>query len=131
MSRSGYSEDCEMWDLIRWRGAVKSGIRGNRGQAFLKEMLAALDAMPQKRLIADELEKDGQVCAMGAVGLKRGIDMSWIDPDDRGQVAETFGISRAMAAEIAYENDDRHETPEHRWSRMRLWVTENLQGETA
>ena len=22
MSRSGYSDDCDQWDLIRWRGAV-------------------------------------------------------------------------------------------------------------
>jgi len=47
MSRSGYSDDCDdQWSLICWRGAVKSAIRGKRGQAFLKEMLAALDALP-------------------------------------------------------------------------------------
>lgn len=60
MSRSGYTEDCEDdWALIRWRGAVNSAIRGKRGQAFLREMLAALDVMPEKRLIAGNLVFDG------------------------------------------------------------------------
>jgi hypothetical protein len=68
MSRSGYSDDCDQWDMIRWRGAVASSIRGARGQAFLKEMLAALDALPEPKLIAEELESDGAVCAIGAVG---------------------------------------------------------------
>ena len=70
MSRSGYSDECDGWDLIRWRGAVASAIRGQRGQAFLREMLSALDAMPEKRLISEELERDGEVCAMGAVGQR-------------------------------------------------------------
>jgi hypothetical protein len=61
MSRSGYTEDCEdQWQLIRWRGAVRSAIRGKRGQAFLRELLAALDAMPEKRLIAGDLVFEGQ-----------------------------------------------------------------------
>ena len=46
MSRSGYGDDIGQWDLIRWRGAVQSAMCGKRGQAFLKEMLAALDALP-------------------------------------------------------------------------------------
>lgn len=61
MSRSGYVDDmCDQWALIRYRGAVSSAIRGKRGQAFLREMLAALDAMPEKRLISGVLVFDGQ-----------------------------------------------------------------------
>jgi len=135
MSRSGYSDDIDGWDLIRWRGAVTSAIKGKRGQAFLQEMLAALDAMPNKVLIAESLvEEDGAVCAMGAVALKRGIDVSHVDPYDREEVAQTFGISPAMAAEIAYANDDgswRHVTPEERWTRMRAWVVAHIQAERA
>lgn len=127
MSRSGYSYDLDNWDLIRWRGAVASAIKGARGQAFLREMLAALDAMPTKRLIARELELDGEVCALGCVGQQRGIDQSRIDPEDRETVAKTFGIAEAMAAEIVFINDDfRSEPPEHRWLRMRKWVAEQL-----
>ena len=60
MSGSGYNDDCDGWALIRWRGAVASAIRGRRGQAFLRDLLAALDAMPDKRLVADALVFDGQ-----------------------------------------------------------------------
>jgi len=130
MSRSGYSDSCEGWQLIMWRGAVKSAIRGKRGQAFLQEMIDALDAMPEKSLTESALEKDGEVCAMGAVGLKRGIDMQQVDEEDREQVGETFGISAALAAEIAYENDEGswRETPAERWTRMRAWAASNLAG---
>lgn len=107
MSRSGYTDDCDdHWALIRWRGAVNSAIRGKRGQAFLRELLAALDTMPVKELIANELEADGQYCALGVVGAQRGIAFTEIDPYDRETVADTFGIAPAMAAEIVYENDE-------------------------
>lgn len=72
MSRSGYHDDIEHWDLIRWRGAVASAIRGVRGQRFLKELMQALENLPDQRLIAHELEKGGEVCALGAVGKSRG-----------------------------------------------------------
>lgn len=127
MSRSGYGDDCEGWQLIMWRGAVASAIRGKRGQAFLTEMLEALDAMPEKSLTENALEHDGEVCAMGAVGLKRGVDMSKVDAEDRSQVAGLFGISEALAAEIAYQNDEGwQETPQERWTRMRTWAAGNL-----
>jgi hypothetical protein len=45
MSRSGYSDDLDPLALGRWRGRVASAMRGKRGQAFLREMLAAMDAM--------------------------------------------------------------------------------------
>ena len=130
MSRSGYSEDCETWDMIRWRGAVKSAIRGARGQAFLQEMLAALDAMPEHKLVEGELEQDG-VCAIGAVGRARGVDMSKVDAEDPDVVAQVFGIAPALAAEIVFENDEAagywsKETPEARWARMRKWVASQI-----
>jgi len=130
MSRSGYNEDVEnVWALICYRGAVASGIRGKRGQAFLQEMLTALDALPEKKLIASELEMDGQVCAIGSVGRSRGVDMSQIDPEESWQVARAFGISEALSREIVYMNDEGHyalETPEQRFTRMRAWIVENL-----
>lgn len=113
MSRSGYSDDCGGWDLIRWRGAVASAIKGARGQAFLKELAAAMDAMPDKRLIAHELQADGGYCTIGVLGQARGVDMARIDPDDREQVARAFGIAPALAAEIVFENDEQVST--HEW----------------
>lgn len=131
MNRSGYSDDYDPWQLIMWRGAVASAINGKRGQAFLQEMLAALDAMPEKKLIAEALEDSGAVCAMGAVGVKRGLNMGGIDPYDRETVAATFNIAPALAAEIAWENDEngnywKNEAPEDRWTRVRKWVVANI-----
>jgi len=130
VSRSGYIEDCENLDL--WRGAVASAIRGKRGQALLRDMLAALDALPAPRLIEGELEREGPeggVCALGAVGRARGMDMDLIDPEDREQVAACFDIAEALAAEIAYVNDEdgsSDQTPEQRWVRVRAWIVSKI-----
>jgi len=128
MSRSGYVEDMDdQWAMIRWRGAVNAALRGARGQAFLREMLSSLDALPEKKLVHGELQDEDGVCAIGAVGRARGTNMSAIDQDCPESVGRAFGIARAMAAEIEYENDDwRHESDAHRFVRMRKWVTQNL-----
>jgi hypothetical protein len=128
MSRSGYSDDCEPWDLIRWRGAVNSAIKGARGQKFLRELLAAFDAMPEKRLIANVLESDGNYCTLGVIAKYRGVDTN-IDPEDHETLADRLGIAEAMIREIVYENDERPyctEIPEQRWSRMRQWVFDHI-----
>jgi hypothetical protein len=129
MGRSGYNKDCDCdnWRLIMWRGAVASAFRGKRGQAFLKEMLSALDGLPEKKLIADDLERDGGVCAIGAVGRARGIDMSSVHEYDYAApcVAEIFGIPKALAAEIMWMNDEAvywSETEEQRYTRVRDWL---------
>ena len=119
----------EQWDLIRWRGAVKSAIRGKRGQKLLREMLEALDAMPVKELIAGSLqEQDGGVCALGALAQRKGIDVSAIDPEESKDVAKAFGIADALAREIAFENDEQQHliTPEQRWKYMREWVASRI-----
>lgn len=142
MSRSGYTDDMdEPWQFIRWRGVVASAIRGKRGQLFLLEMLAALDALPVKRLAANDLEttyrvtcsqwgmfEAESVCAIGAVGKMRGIDMSALDPDDASTVAGKFGIAEPMAQEIVYMNDEGsyRETPELRFERMRAWIISQI-----
>lgn len=130
MSRSGYSDDCGGWSLIRWRGAVTSAIKGKRGQEFFRELAVALDAMPERRLIADELQTvEGEFCTIGVLGHARGVDMAKLDPTDRETVAAAFNIAPALAAEIVFENDEGtwcKETPEQRWSRMRQWVEANL-----
>tara|TARA_R110000787_G_scaffold194120_1_gene305683 strand:- start:7550 stop:7993 length:444 start_codon:yes stop_codon:yes gene_type:complete len=130
MSRSGYTDDWSdsHWPLICWRGAVNSALRGKRGQAFLKELAEAMDEMPEKRLITDELVEGDSFCTLGVIGNKRGIEMKNLDPDDRDRIGKKFDIAPAMVAEIVYENDEyfREETPEQRWTRMRKWVQENI-----
>src|SRR5580704_5504144 len=132
MSRSGYTDDYDGDDLAlgRWRAQVASSIRGRRGQKLLRDLLAALDAMPEKALIIGELKtEDGEVCALGALAVARGMDTTKIDPEEPEQVGSAFDISHQLAAEIAYMNDEcfdfRYEnnkrveyTPEERWQKM-------------
>ncbi|WP_321919369.1 hypothetical protein [Paraburkholderia tropica] len=107
MSRSGYTDEDDDNTGGLWRGAVMTAIRGKRGQAALKELAAAMDAMPNKTLGAESLvTADGQFCTLGVLGQARGIDMAHLDPDDWEAVAVAFNIAPAMAREIVYENDE-------------------------
>lgn len=136
MSRSGLSDDDNDDPLAygRWRAAVRRAMSGRRGQAFLREAIAVLDAMPDKRLIREHLVFDGSqpvwsgsevivgadelvdrngvimpigsVCLLGAVGQARHLDMSDIDPEDMDTVAPAFDIADSMAREIVYWNDE-------------------------
>jgi hypothetical protein len=132
MGRSGYVDDCDdQWAAIRWQGALASSIRGKRGQAFFRELIDALDAMPVKRLIPNDLRKDGEVCALGAVGAKRGMNLESLDPHEAEVLSGEFGIAEPLVREIEYRNDeggpwDRPETPEERWTRMRAWAVNKL-----
>ncbi len=131
MSRSGYNDEGDNWDMIRWRGAVHSAIRGKRGQAFLRELLAAMDALPVKELIAGELEEHGQVCALGAVGKARGYDMHAEGWDlDGNTMAMVFGIPSSLAAEIMFINDDdfgyNTQTPAWRFYQVKCWAERQL-----
>ena len=111
-----------------WRGRVACSIRGKRGQALLRELGDAMDAMPEKELITNELVEEGSYCALGVVGKARGLDIAAIDPEDSFTVAQRFNIAEPLAQEIAYLNDEGSwsETPSERWLRMRQWVRENL-----
>lgn len=146
MSRSGYTDDCENnWSLICYRGAVNAAIKGKRGQAFLRELLVALDAMPVKELIAGELEEAGQFCTLGVVGHTRGIDLSNIDTYDHETLSGKFGIAESLAREIMWINDEcrghdwelvqgqgwvRKDHPNiaaKRWEDVRAWVVKHIQ----
>lgn len=129
MSRSGYSEDLDQWDLIRWRGQVAAATRGKRGQALLRDLLASLDAMPDKSLVVEELATpEGEVCTLGALGKARGMDLEKIDPEDYDAVADAFGVAHQLAQEIMWQNDEGgwKETPTQRWQRMRAWVAAQI-----
>lgn len=134
MSRSGYTDDLDNGDLNLWRATVARAMNGKRGQAFLREMLAAMDAMPDKALISEQLVTDkGECCSMGAVCIARRLDVSNIDYEDGSDVAELLGIASSMAKEIAYENDEcgparweGSETPQARFVRMRAWIVKAI-----
>ena len=126
MSRSNYTDDCD--HLVLYRQAVERSLCGKRGQSFLREMIAALDAMPVKRLLAHVLVNDGECCALGAVAQVRKLDCADVDDSDPASVGEALGVAASLAAEVAYMNDehDYDETPEDRWIRMRAWVARQI-----
>lgn len=145
MGRSGYSEDYGDDDplaLGRWRGAVRSAQNGKRGQAFLRECLAALDAMPEKKLYSGHLVgEDGSCCTMGAVVKARGLEVPEIIREIEAEAeecdyqmgeaadyaADLLDIAHALAREIAYENDEVcWKSPEERWAHMRRWVANRI-----
>ena len=129
MSRSGYTDDGDNYAM--WRGMVASATRGKRGQKLLRELAEAMDAMPVKELIANELQSGGSYCALGVVGAKRGVDLTAIDPEDPDQLSRAFDIAPCLAQEIEFINDDdfvygEQETPAQRWQRVRKWVAEQI-----
>ncbi len=127
MSRSGYSDDCENYGL--WRGTVLASIRGKRGQKLLADLAQALDEMPVKELITQELKTEhGGFCTLGVLGEKRGIDMKELDPEASDIVARKFDVAEPLAKEIVYLNDEycASMTPVERWAYMRKWVQEKI-----
>lgn len=144
MSRSGYSDEIE--DFLawgRWRGAVKSATEGKRGQALLRELVQALDAMPDKRLFPGSFATaEGEFCALGVLGTQRGTRMDDLDDEDGCSpklVGQRFDIAPALAAEIMFMNDeglvvfDRwvDDSPSTRWQRMRAWAEKQIAGREA
>jgi hypothetical protein len=133
--RSGYTDDLDERGIAMWRGRVTSAIRGKRGQALLRDCLAALDSMPEKVLIREELvDEDGGVCLLGAVGKHRGVaDIDKIDPEEHEILGKAFDVAGCLIQEIEYINDDdfvgRDETPRRRFERVRKWVLDHLKSE--
>lgn len=111
MSRSGYTDEWfDSFEYGRWRHSVDTAISGKRGQAFLRELLEALDGMENKQLHSGSFATaEGEFCTLGVLGSKRGTKMDDLGDEDDCEpkiVGERFGIARAMAAEIMYLNDE-------------------------
>lgn len=98
---------------------------------MLRDLLAALDAMPNKRLIDGELELRGEVCALGALGRAKGLPIEKVDPEEHERLGEMFNVAPCLIREVEYLNDEANigpETPEQRWLRVRGHVTKMLAG---
>jgi len=150
MSRSGYSDDCD--DNLaygRYRAIIKSASQGKRGQQFFRDLIAALDALPEKKLVKNDLEnEEGAVCALGALGKYRGKDLSNLDTYNHTELGSAFNIASQLAAETMYLNDEEwHHIPGYyfggpygceqysgpveseetqRWRTIREWAVSNL-----
>lgn len=126
---------------------VRRAVAGKRGRAALLELEQALLALPSKRLIANHLVHDGEVCAVGAAILHRKMQHgATLDDalaaitkiqDDAWEWDVTVEAGRAHAAlpyMVAWRcvelNDYQfvYATPEQRYKCMLTWVRDRLAG---
>ncbi len=140
-----------------WDANCRRFINGKAGQRALRELEAALLALPEKRLIKDALtDKQGGVCAIACYARYKGVDLSTFDPEDESdQVGEAGGMPPLVAWQVVALNDitldvvweltdgpiERHHgayrggvplirdmTPEERYDKVLAWVREKLTG---
>jgi hypothetical protein len=153
MSRINYCEDEDFNNQsLLWEANQERAIRGRKGQAALRELEQALLALPEKKLIVDELENaQGEVCAIGALAKFKGREnprVNWGDtpvdepladgvilPDEVQEVtldlAESLGVPRLVALAVIYENDERAYAldPTLRYGRLLRWTRHALSGQ--
>ena len=131
--------DWEPWMEGQAAGAMRSAIRGRRGQQLLRDLIAGLDALPEPELAAGALEdpKTGCVCALGAVRLQRGSEAVPLrfDPTDEDvdwrELAEPFDISQTLANEVVAQNEfiskrNDEQSSRRRWLSVRAWAVGHL-----
>jgi hypothetical protein len=126
--RINYSEEEDYPGQFElWQANCRRSLRGKAGQEELRELRAALLALPEKRLIHGELEnEEGEVCAIGAYGKRKGLDLSKFDVDsDTDEVGIAGGMPALVAWKVVEMNDmelDLDVTPEQRYEKMLAWV---------
>jgi hypothetical protein len=139
----------DMWGYVRYRGALRNAIKGKRGQAFLKELLEAIEALPEKKLAVGAFrDRDGCASALGALALKRGhspdelAGFHYMTPD---QLARFFGIQPVLIRHIVHMHDveipficayrhnnitleieDDEETRAEAWRDMHNWLNRSI-----
>lgn len=122
---SRFSEgECESNYAYLWPARVQQVIDGKRGQRILRELIDALLALPERRLIAGAIAKHGEVCAVGALAKKRGVELTterdviidgkwgkhvfdeWEGGDqETAELGASLGMTWTLAWEIGYKND--------------------------
>lgn len=115
--RISYSDEEEVpGQFALWQANCRRSLQGKKGQAALRELEAALLALPEKRLIADKMiDADGEVCAIGALAKHKGRDLlaepHMGDPDEfegDGEMEEIgveLGMPRLVAWKVVCKND--------------------------
>lgn len=151
MSREWGEGDDSYMPQALFRQAVELALNGKRGQRALRDLEAALLELPAKRLISNHLCKDGEVCALGALALYRGVRKAEMTKLEKklwdiyegvppGEVsawaADKIGVREALATEIQWQNDEEAwwgdpETPEQRYERVLAWVRSQIKSEAA
>jgi hypothetical protein len=132
---------------------------GKRGQTKLRELLAALDAMPVKELGDSEISYEGRTCVLGAYAAHKLVQdkgLAWpvavaalgveyvetLDGDSE-DLGVSLGMTRTMANHIAFQNDEGLHwyrdpetlqlrsvvSPADRWVAMRQWIASKIKEE--
>src|SRR5690242_7152069 len=99
MIRIGFSED-EVYpgQFELWQANCDRSLAGKKGQAALRELEAALLALPAKRLIANEFDDGEDVCAIGAVFRYKRMSAPKADPQyEMEDVGVECGMPRLVA----------------------------------
>ena len=129
MSRISYADDEEFGGQFElWQANCRRSLKGKRGQAALRELEAALVALPEKALIHGDVEYGGQVCAVGAAIKARGL-LDQVADDATDEVAvDLLGWPRLVAWKIVEMNDEQlcHVSEVERYDRMLAYVRELL-----
>lgn len=97
---------------------------------MLRELLVALDAMPDKELIRGDLvTEQGDCCAIGALLVHRSFPSAHeIDPEDSYHIAQVLDVAEPLVQEVEWVNDEGYHfvTNAERWAKMRAWVVSRL-----
>jgi hypothetical protein len=140
MTRYWTGESYDPLDWGRYRAALRSSLRGRRGQQLLRDLIAGLDALPEPELSAGALadRETGCVCALGAVGLQRGQAFEEMELEDLAHgtdpeaLAGRFDISPTLANEIVQTNDEwwhnsnEKRAREARFQYVKQWAMSHL-----
>lgn len=162
MSRFDYSYSDETTEnqALLWEANLRRAVEGKRGQKALRELEAALLAMPEKRLIEGDICRDGAVCAIGAAAAYRKVqqgktwkqamtelpqppepDEDGLIDDDENDVYATMAFAKrelaivgVLAWRIAEVNDEwgwSGKSPEDRYRFVLGWVQKQIKAEAS
>jgi hypothetical protein len=121
MTRSGYTDDFGddyPGQMELYRANVRRSILSAKGQARLKELRDALEAMPEKRLVANVFLEPDNACALGIWArahrganavLDAAVDGFNGDDHETADLLRQFGWPKLVVLDLIYQND-RHET---------------------
>ena len=90
-------------------------VHGNVGRHFPREMLAALDALPEKKLIANE-RTGGDVCALGAVNIAANSTWSALIEDTHTIADALHRLIRWRRGSSTRTTKRTRDTPEERFA---------------
>jgi len=107
--------------------SLERSINSKRGQAFLRELILALNALPEKILIYGDFENSDGYCVMGACLKYRNLNVREIDDSNEG-LGSIFNIHTEFIEKVIDVNDSPRiiETQTKRWHRVRDWAVSNL-----